>query len=251
MGITHSKRRYTMTRALFLTGTDTGVGKTLLGRLLLAYARRQGLAAFPYKPFESGCPEAPNGMPLPQDTLALLRAAGHDPKTHLSEANTYAFLPPLAPAIAAHLAGMQAAPDSVVAHYLSLRDRYDLVTVEGAGGLLVPLAADFLVADLCERLCAPLLIVARASLGTINHTLLTLNEARRRCLTVAGVVLSATSPNPGPDFPYNAGAIERLGDTRVFGTLPHLPNADTTDTDTLLATALGHVDLEAILRAAT
>jgi dethiobiotin synthetase len=97
-----------------------------------------------------------------------------------------------------------------------------LLLVEGAGGLLVPFGDELLGADLAVELRLPLLVVARASLGTINHTLLTVNEARRRGLSVAAVILNRVAPEVGPDEATNASEIERLARVRVLGPVPHL-----------------------------
>jgi dethiobiotin synthetase len=111
------------------------------------------------------------------------------------------------------------------------------VLVEGAGGLLVPYADDLLAADVARALDLPLLIVARASLGTINHTLLTISEARHRNLRVRGVILSRVVPERGPDELDNAAEIERLGKVAVLGTIPHLGESVRRRPD-VLATAL-------------
>jgi dethiobiotin synthetase len=120
----------------------------------------------------------------------------------------------------------------------------ELVLVEGAGGLLVPLGAGRTMADLAVALELPLVIVARASLGTVNHTLLTVEAARRRGLRVAGVILSRPVETAGPDEATNPAAIERHGDVRVFGALPRLTN--TRDFPSLASAAESALDLDAL-----
>jgi dethiobiotin synthetase len=192
----------------FVTGTDTGVGKTTLTcawAAALTRRRRRVLAA---KPVESGGGD---------DALRLARAAGHPPACWRS------FSAPIAPGVAAELAGepidlgqlemalLQAAAD---------RDA-ELVLVEGAGGLLCPLGARATIADFARRLELPLIVVARSGLGTINHSVLTVREARRQGLSVAGVVLSEVAPERTPDEATDAQWVERLGEVRVLGHLRH------------------------------
>jgi dethiobiotin synthetase len=240
-----------MTRALFVTGTDTGVGKTLLGRALCAAARIAGVRVAPFKPFESGCPRDDAGTLLPADALALRAACGLDTRAFdINHCNVYSFSDAIAPGSAARRAGVTVDQRRVLAAWADLRARFELVIAEGAGGLLVPLSDRMLVADLVARLDAPLLIVARDALGTINHTLLTVSEARRRGLCIAGVVLSRTTPSPTPDVEHNAREISRLGDVVVFGTLPFVPGADALEPARLAALVRAGLDLDAILRAA-
>jgi dethiobiotin synthetase len=238
-----------MSRALFITGTDTGVGKTLVGCILAAAARAAGLRVAPFKPFESGCARDPAGAPLPADALALRAACGLE-ESNLNSYNLYSFYDPLAPGAAARRAGISIDEERVRGAFAALRARFELVLVEGAGGLLVPLSERLLVADLALRLGTPILIVARDALGTINHTLLTVNEARRRGLHVAGVVLSRATPVAAPDSEHNARDISRLGEVTVFGTLPFVPAAAATEPARLVEIAARGVHLEAMLRAA-
>jgi dethiobiotin synthetase len=240
-----------MTRALFVTGTDTGVGKTLVARAVCAAAHAAGLRVAPFKPFESGCTREATGVLRPADALALRAACSLDESdVSLTNCNIYSFEGNVAPSIAAEVAGVSVDEARVARACATLRERFDLVVIEGAGGLLVPLGAGLLVADLAAHLGAPLLVVARDALGTINHTLLTISEARRRGLPVTGVVLSRASPSPTPDREHNAAAIAQLGRVRVFGTLPFLPDADSLAPARLARLAASSLDLPTILAAA-
>jgi dethiobiotin synthetase len=239
-----------VSRALFITGTDTGVGKTLVGRALCAAAQAAGLRVAPFKPFESGCGHDSAGNLQPADALALRAACGLDKLVYdISYCNIYAFSDTIAPGMAAQRAGINVDEARVRSAYEALRARFDLVVIEGAGGLLVPLSERLLVADLAATLDAPLLVVARDALGTINHTLLTISEARRRGLRVAGVVLSHASPAAAPDAEHNATAIARLGQVRVLGTLPFVPDADSATPARLAALAAQCLDLPTLLAA--
>lgn len=207
-------------RGLFVTGTDTGVGKTTVACAILAAARARGLRVDAIKPVETGCQPDAGGARHPADAAALARAAlGDDaaPRAVLT------FRAPLAPSVAAELEGAAIDVELVERGVRALRQRRpDLFLVEGAGGLLVPLTDSVDMAALAGSLALPLLIVARDSLGTINHTLLTIEAARKRQLPIAGVVLSASVPGTSArDAERNALEISRRGGAPVLGLFPH------------------------------
>jgi dethiobiotin synthetase len=220
-------------RGLFVTGTDTGVGKTQVACALLRLWREAGLRPAPLKPAETGC------QPDPEDALALMREAEPElspPSPCPSPASgrgdsldvvcPYRFREPLAPAVAARLEGrvVEIGRVLVCAEQLSVGDRPLLV--ESAGGLLVPLTERETNADLAVRLGLPLLVVARAGLGTINHTVLTIEAARARGLRVAAVVLNrASSATADPSEATNPAEIVRLTGVPVLGPLPFVESA--------------------------
>jgi dethiobiotin synthetase len=171
---------------VFLTGTDTGVGKTVVACALLRGLRALGIAAGAMKPIETGV-----GSTGPADAIALRDAAGAGDL--LAEVCPQAFALAAAPAVAAHAQGRTVDLAAIDAAHARLRARHEFLVVEGAGGLLVPIAAELTMAELAQRFALPLLVVARAALGTINHTRLTLEAARARKLRIAGVVISHAS----------------------------------------------------------
>ncbi|MBI4699558.1 MAG: dethiobiotin synthase [Deltaproteobacteria bacterium] len=206
----------------FVTGTDTGVGKTTLCRALLAAAAARGLRTAAMKPAESGCRRDPREGLVPADALALRQAASV--AIDLGAICPYRFEAAVAPGVAAEELG-----ETIdFTHIGRCRERIceagpDLLLIEGAGGLLVPLGAGRTIADLARFLGAPLLVVARDSLGTINHTLLTVEVARGRGLAVGAVVLSACTPDtPEGLAASNAREIERGCAVPVLGRLPHV-----------------------------
>jgi dethiobiotin synthetase len=229
-------------QGLFVTGTDTGVGKTLVAAGLSRYARRLGLVPIPFKPVETGCD------PDPLDALCLWRAA--QPPIPASDVCLYPLRLPAAPALAAAAEDRPIDLDLIVARAAQLAARGDLLIVEGAGGLLVPYAGATTAADLAARLGLPLLIVARTALGTINHTALTLAEARRRQLPVAGCILSRASDDIAPHEAANADLIASVTGSRPLGTVPFLaaPGRDNPDAvaDALVA-CLGEAALRHLL----
>ncbi len=229
-------------KAFFVTGTDTGVGKTTVACALLAAARARGLRALGMKPIETGCVAGPDGIPLALDAIALESATRERPagtrydldaialasatreRPAAARYNIYRFAAPLAPSVAAELEGAAVALAPILRGVDRLRSLApDLLLVEGAGGLLVPLTASTDMADLAVALALPLIVVARDGLGTINHTLLTLEAAAARGLQVAAVILSGATPGTSDrDAARNVEEIARRGRVPVVGRLPHL-----------------------------
>ena len=210
-------------RGLFVTGTDTGVGKTLVAAGLLRLALRQGLVPIPFKPVETGCD------PEPADARRLWRAAR--PPIPADDVCLHALPLPAAPALAAAVAGRRLDLGAIVERAQALAGRGDFLVVEGAGGLLVPYADGQTTADLADRLGLPLLVVGRMALGTINHVALTLAEAARRALPVAGCILSRTEPEIGAHENGNVELIAALTGRRPLGVVPHLDAAARDDDD--------------------
>ena len=175
-----------------MTGTDTGVGKTVAACGLVRALRRAGVDTGAFKPVETGVGEAG-----PLDAQALREAAGGT--AALEEVCPFVFSTPAAPAVAARAEGREIDVGQIRTAYDRLAARHRAVVVEGAGGLLVPITRNHDMASLALLLELPLIVVARGSLGTINHTLLTLEVARARGLSVAGVVVSHSDPISAPD----------------------------------------------------
>jgi dethiobiotin synthetase len=204
-------------KGIFITGTDTGVGKTYVSLGLIAGWRRQGLRVGVMKPCETGWQGEPGS-----DAGLLRRAAGTD--LTLDEVCPYRFAPPMAPGEAAALEGTRISLDDLAEKYRSIRDRHDITLVEGAGGLLVPFSGDKLFTDLIRLLALPVIVVARIGLGTINHTCLTVEAAERRGIRVEGVIFTrARDPDefpPGPDEAGNPEAVARITGARVLANLP-------------------------------
>ncbi|MBE0599038.1 MAG: dethiobiotin synthase [Desulfuromonadales bacterium] len=180
-------------RGIFVTGTDTGVGKTLVTAALALFLRRQGIDVGVMKPAETGV-AAPDGAGADAALLSWA-AQSHDPLELLSP---YRFKAPLAPAMAAEQEGRKVDFSALVQTARTLAARHELLLVEGAGGLMVPLAGGLMVADLARELGFSLLVVSRPQLGTINHTALTVFAARTMQIPLAGVIVSGMPANPAP-----------------------------------------------------
>ena len=212
-------------RGYFVTATGTEVGKTVVAAAIAYASRAAGSRVAVFKPAVSGLVEHPlapetwaSAPELPDHALLRL-AAGSDQGD--DEISPYRYGPPVSPHLAAELAGERIDADRLRRSALAATEDADLLICEGVGGFLVPLTADYLVRDLARDLSLPVVVVASPGLGTINHTLLTIESVRGAGLEVAFVVL-----NPWPDRPSaversNLETIERLGDVRV-DTLPEL-----------------------------
>lgn len=202
---------------IFVTGTDTDVGKTFVSCTLARGLREAGIDVGVMKPSETGVP--PEG---PMDARALVAAAGVDDPLELVCPLQYEV--PAAPLASARAAGQRVDLEVAVRAWEALSEKHDFMLVEGAGGLLVPFDDETSMAAFAERLGLPLLVVARASLGTINHTLLTLEACERRGLEVVGVVIShANGVLSEADTSNLALLREALGE-RLIGEVP--PHAD-------------------------
>lgn len=199
----------------FVTGTDTGVGKTVLAAAIVAAMRAAGVQTRPFKPVLTGI--AGPGSDWPADDELLGAVAGVSP---LAVA-PLRFGPPVSPHFAAHLAGTPIDPAALVAAAREAGAAAEALVVEGVGGLLVPLAEHYSVRDFARELGLPLVIAARPGLGTINHSLLTLEAARAAELDVRAIVLGPWPDDPSPMNRSNRDTIERLGGVAV-ATLPHV-----------------------------
>jgi dethiobiotin synthetase len=204
-------------RGLLVIGTDTSVGKTEVSCALVANARAAGLDVVGMKPAQSGV------VPGEPSDAERLRDAS-DRVEPLEAICPYSFTAPLAPAVAARVEGRPVSLEVIVAAAHALAARHAAVLVEGAGGLLVPLTDSETYADLAVALALPVLVVARAGLGTVNHTALTLEALRRRGLEVAAIVLNRASAPDDPSVPYNAAEIARLTHREPLATLPYEPD---------------------------
>lgn len=209
-----------MSKGFFITGTDTGVGKTTVTATLAFALRQRGLKVGVMKPVETGCPEQ-EGRLLPQDALLLRTVSGCT--APMDVITPYAFPEPIAPAIAAELAGVSIDFTHIRRCYHTLLATHDVVLVEGAGGLLVPITSTLTMQDIAVELALPMFVVARNVLGTINHTALTVSVAQERC-EVSGIILNNTQPPPPDDIAMqtNEQAIRRWGKAQFYCQLPYV-----------------------------
>jgi dethiobiotin synthetase len=202
-------------RGLFVTGTDTGVGKTVVAASIVTTLRARGEPVRAFKPVVTGTDEPDPVWPADHELLA--RAAGMEP----SDVTPLTFAPAVSPHLAAELEGRAIEPAELVAHAKALGEP---LVAEGVGGLLVPLTTGYSVRDLAVDLGLPLVIAARPGLGTISHTLLTIEAAHAVGLDVRCVVLTPWPDEPSTMERSNRATIEQLGGVSVHGLPPTTPD---------------------------
>ena len=205
---------------LFVTGTDTGVGKTFVTCGLTALLSARGRKVGVMKPVETGC-EVRDHKLYPADAQRLRRVSGTTLPVEV--VCPYRFAPPLAPEVAAAMAGVLVDRVEILACYERIASQHEITLVEGAGGLLVPLAAHYSFADLVRDLGLPLIVVVASRLGAINHTLLTLHCARSMGLQIRGYILNQAAPPRDLASQTNGQALARATDVPCLGRLPFLP----------------------------
>lgn len=220
-------------RGLFVTGTDTGAGKTVLAAAVAAALRARGEHVVAHKPVLTGLDE--DDRRWPQDHALLAAVTGQTPE----DVAPLRFGPAVSPHLAAELAGAQLDVAALARAARSAGAYADVLVVEGVGGLLVPLAPDATVRDLAVALGLPLAVAARPGLGTINHTLLTVEAARAAGLDVRAVVLTPWAQRPSTMERSNRATIAAAAGVPV-ATLPHVAEP----THAALAAAGAHLPVD-------
>ncbi len=210
-----------MAQGVFITGTDTGVGKTTVSAALLTSLRRQGVDATPMKPVQTGCSVRAGRLVAP-DIEYCLAAAGLTPGVaERHDMAPYCFRPACSPHRAAQLAHSVISLKRIMAGFDALAKRHDFVVVEGAGGVMVPLSRSMTMLDLMLRMALPVVLVARPGLGTLNHTFLSLQALRQAGLRVAGVIINASAPGGLGDLEQdNLRTIAGMGHIRILAVVP-------------------------------
>ena len=217
-------------RGIFITGTDTGVGKTVVACALAAWCRQRGIDVGVMKPVATGgrfVTRGDTGRWVSDDAIRLVAAAGVDDPWSLI--NPICFKEPLAPWTAARRARQTLRPEKALRAFQALQDRHRTLIVEGVGGLLVPLGPRVTVADLAKRMGLPLLVVARPGLGTLNHTMLTLQCAASANVPVVGLIIDHAAPTPRDRMTRvaertNPDILRRLSGVPLLGELPFRPD---------------------------
>ncbi len=207
-------------RPIFVTGTDTGVGKTVVTCAVAAFCSlRKGLDVGVMKPFEAGL-ALRDGDFIPADATALKEASGS--RDDLSLINPYCFESPLAPQIASELEHVRVDLELLDGIYGRLKASHQILFIEGAGGVLVPIAKNFFYVDLMKRWDVQALVVARLGLGTINHTLLTCACLKQAAIPVAGVILNDREGTADLATKTNPDMLARYLDVPILGIFPYV-----------------------------
>lgn len=207
-------------KSLFVTGTDTDSGKTLVTAGITAELRRRGIDSIPAKPVQTGCVN--HNTP---DLNVALELCGISLQEHMKrELCPCTFEPACSPHLAAELAGEPIHIHELAVKMKTLAGRYDMLVAEGAGGVLVPMGGGHTMLDFMKELGWPVVLVSRNRLGTINHTLLSINALRAFGLELAGVVINHTEPPSPLISESNSRAIREYGEVRILGEVPFSPD---------------------------
>ncbi|MEK6545130.1 MAG: dethiobiotin synthase, partial [Nitrospinota bacterium] len=208
-----------MNKGIFITGTDTGVGKTVISAGIALLLRSKGINVGIMKPIQSG------GR---WDTDFLIKASGV--KDEIELVNPCYFKKPLAPLTASEIEGVQIDITAIKNAFDELCKRHDIVIMEGIGGLLVPLTEDYFVSTLVSELNIPIIVVSHSGLGAINHTMLTTNHAKEMGIDIIGIIFNKTKKKKkGLAEKTNPSVIERLSGVPVLGTLPYVSSINISD----------------------
>jgi dethiobiotin synthetase len=203
-----------MRKGIFITGTDTGVGKTIIAAGLAAAIREKGVDVGVMKPVETGCPLSGSEL-IPQDALLLRK---------------------------------EISLGKLIKSFEELKKRHQFLIVEGVGGLLVPLTAHHLISDLVQLFQLPLVVVARSSLGTINHTLLTIRQAQALELEILGVIINNLTSKAGLAEETSPKVLESFMEAPLLGVVPYHPCFGGNDALPVLTSSIQEkVDIKRIL----
>ncbi len=207
-------------KGYFITGTDTNVGKTVVTACLATLFKAQGEEVGVMKPVETGVDPECNSS-ANSDAKFLMEIAGVQDR--LEEICPYRLKTPASPYQSAKIEGKELDPEKILENFQALQSKHSMMLVEGIGGLMVPITRRYNVADLALQMGLPLILVSRLRLGTLNHTLLTLNAARQHGLKIAGVILN---PSDGGELDAiereQSSLIEEFSDTPVLGICPFI-----------------------------
>lgn len=228
---------------VFVTGTDTDIGKTVITAGLAAVMQSLGYKAGVYKPFQSGAEEK-NGFLISPD-LSFVKQLDF----YVETLCTYLLKPPTAPYIAAEIDGININLSTVRRDFQTMKQTCEVVLVEGAGGLMVPVTKEKLMLDVAKMLDIPIVIVIRPNLGTVNHTLLTINQANSAGLDVAGVIINRY-PSETDDMAIKTAPrlIEEYTDADILGIVPEIPNFQYVKPGALINIFVNSIDIEKIFR---
>jgi dethiobiotin synthetase len=228
---------------VFITGTDTSIGKTMVSCAIAAALRARNVNVGVYKPVETGCP-LKDGVLVGEDCGRLTRAAGGRQTSY--ETTSYLYELPAAPLMAAEARSETIEPAKLRGDYQRLSDIFDFVIVEGAGGLRVPIADDYTYLNLARELHLPVVVVIGSRLGCINHGLLTLDSLDTNGIEIAGYIVNCLEGENSAVMEARAHSdvIARFSGKRDLGIFPYIPESEQADLEKLAGAAERYVDLD-------
>jgi|Deesub1362B_J571_1020462.scaffolds.fasta_scaffold00107_32 dethiobiotin synthetase len=230
-------------KGIFITGTDTGVGKTIIASAIVRVLKARGISVAVMKPIESGCRREGDVL-IPLDGVMLKEMAEND--ITLEEVTPFRFENPLAPMVASEIEGTEVDERVIYDTIKELQEKYDYIVVEGVGGLMVPVKQRLMIVDIVRDTGLPLLIVASNRLGVINHTVLTVEAAKRRGIDIIGVVLN--TPNPSRDdisLETNPLVLRRVLEVPLVGVFPFI---NSISKENLLKEAVKNLEVDRIIQ---
>ncbi len=227
---------------IFITGTDTDIGKTVITAGIAAVMQSLGYEMSVFKPFQSGAKEGNKRLISPD-----LEFVEHI-DANIKRKTSYMLKAPTAPSVAAELEGVVIDKQKVLQDFIDLKNTCDIVVTEGAGGLLVPVYGETLMSDIIKMLNLPVVIVAGANLGTINHTLLTVKTAQNLGLNVVGVIINKYPHKTKDEAIKSAPSlISKFSGVKLLGVVPEVKDFDDTLTpETLIDLIINNVNLEEV-----
>jgi len=229
------------TKGFFVTGTDTGVGKTVIAVALIKALHLLGLRACGMKPIETGCIREGDIL-IPSDGMFIKTIARME--ENVRHVSPYCFESPLAPLAASEIERVSINFEKILFAYKDLSRLYDAVVVEGIGGLLVPIKRDYFVIDLARDFGLPLIVVSRLGLGTLNHTMLTVNYALKTGLDVAGIIMNSNHPQKETlAEDTNPDILKQISPVPLIGIIPYLRDLEIS---TIEKAVVKNLDLEII-----
>ena len=238
-------------RGVFITGTDTDVGKTVASAVVLAALREAGLDAVPMKPVQTGGVHRDGRWTSPDLDFCLRTCDLSVDEGEYQSMVPYLFEPACSPHLAVAKSGRAICFDRITDAFEALSAAHDCVVVEGAGGVLVPIDGQKTMLDLMVELSLPVILVSRPALGTLNHSLLSLREVRRAGLDVAGVIFCESQPTTWGDIENdNWHTIERLGQVKILGRIPFMDGLaeDRVQPEAFRRDATQHLHLRGVMR---
>ncbi|WP_332694988.1 dethiobiotin synthase [Halalkalibacter lacteus] len=225
-------------KGIFVTGTDTDVGKTIISGGLAAVLKDLEIDIGVFKPMISGISRQD-----PESDTSILKRMSCTPLSK-EEISPFQYKEPVAPYVAQQIEGTRVRIAEVLDYWEKIRDRHDFFIVEGAGGISVPLGENFLVSHLITALELPIVIVTRPDLGTVNHTFLTIQYAKSLGLDILGIVINGMSDSPSLAEKTNPKLIEELCEVPVLGITPFIREVTSEDVANMVKE---HVDINRIL----
>jgi dethiobiotin synthetase len=236
-------------KIFFVTGTDTGIGKTFISLLLLFAMKQRGISAGYMKPVETGVEIGEIGSKNYLDGLYIKRLAGLS--DGMDSITPFTFELPLSPYAASKFEGNSICIKEIIFKFYELNKIHDYMIVEGAGGMLVPLKKNHFIIDIAKYIDAAVILVAKAGLGMINQTLLSIEYAKNNDIKLAGIIINNASNENDKSVSSNKEILCEFTDIPIIGSVPHIPEKKWMDEQNIIKyiknTSLKYIDIDKIL----